>query len=158
MVKSFSEHRVVKPQRGKLYCKLIPEPVCGLGCAKASLSHANLSLISLNYSRQVCSLHITNKPKTHSHTLKPFSKTLKSLQKKKEYPSTYFSFISKRFEQWKVADIPTWVFYISVYFEGEPNLNAYFFVAHITSPLLNCHCTTQMVCHWCDSSNGNHMF
>lgn len=43
MVKRLSEHRVVKPQREKLHCKLIPEPVCGLSCAKASLLHANLS-------------------------------------------------------------------------------------------------------------------
>lgn len=71
MLKPFSEYRVVKPQRDELYCKLIPEPVCGLSSAKASLHYANLSLISLN-SRQVCTLHITNKPQTHSHTLKPF--------------------------------------------------------------------------------------
>lgn len=57
---------VVKPQRGERYCKLVPEPVCGRSRAKASLPHANLSLISLN--RQVCTLHITNKPKTHSRT------------------------------------------------------------------------------------------
>lgn len=63
--------------------KLIPEPVCGLLCAKASLPHANLSPISLSNSRQVCTLHITNKPKTHSHTLKPFR------EKKKTYASTY---------------------------------------------------------------------
>lgn len=59
-----------KPQRGKLYCELIPEPVCGLSCAKASLPHANLSPISLSNSRQVCTLHILyikkNTPRIHS--------------------------------------------------------------------------------------------
>ena len=119
MVKTFSERRVVKPQRGKLYCKLIPEPVCGLSCAKASLPHANLSLISLNYSRQVCTLHITNKPKTHSHTLKPFSQKFKITSEKKPYPSTYFCFISKGFKLWKVADVPSWIFYVMAYFERE---------------------------------------
>lgn len=75
-----------------LYCKLIPEPVCGLSCAKASLPHANLSLISLDYSRQVCTLPITSKPQTHSHTLKPLR------VREKEKTTECFLFYKQRFQ------------------------------------------------------------
>lgn len=160
MVKTFSEHRVVKPQRGRLYCKLIPEPVCGLSCAKASLPHANLSLISLNYSRQVCTLHITNKRQTHSHTLKPF-------REKKLYASIYFYFISKSFEFWQAADIPSWIFYVMAYFDKgvqfqmmnisvklKTEMHIFPFVSTklFFVQFLNCICIKRLY-HWCDSNH-----
>lgn len=111
MVKTFSEHRAVKPQRSKLYCKLIPEPICGLSCANASLPHANLSLISLNCSRQVCTLHTTTKPRTFTHT-ETFQQTLKSPQKRT--CSLYFT--SQPLELWWATGIPLRTFCLLVNF------------------------------------------